>query len=263
VPNSSALHRPSVVTFDCWATLITETESRSAPTARARIVADFVDADAARIRAALDAAWRQHQTFWHRRRAFTGADMTRMTLEMLGVDLDAARLRELTEKLEEEVLDHEIRALSGSRDSLERLVAQGVRCALICDTGYTPGRVVRKLLERVGLLQYLEVTIFSDEIGVPKPHARAFAGALDALGVPPSRAVHVGDLRRSDIAGARAFGMGSVRITLHHDDAEWGPGVNAGVIDCATAGCAPPCERPEADAVVGTYSELMRALGYG
>ena len=61
-----------------------------------------------------------------------------------------------------------------------------------------------------GLLEVLEITVFSDEAGVPKPHPRIFAHTLEALGVAPDATVHVGDLRRTDVAGARAAGMGTV-----------------------------------------------------
>jgi FMN phosphatase YigB (HAD superfamily) len=74
--------------------------------------------------------------------------------------------------------------------------------------------------------------------------------------------VHVGDLRRSDIAGARSVGMGSVRIAAHHDDSDGGPAETAGVIDCGLAGCAPPCPRPEADAIASSHAHLLELLAY-
>jgi FMN phosphatase YigB (HAD superfamily) len=74
--------------------------------------------------------------------------------------------------------------------------------------------------------------------------------------------VHVGDLRRSDIAGARAAGMGSVRFTALNDDAPRATRSRAGVIDCVAAGCEPPCEAPEAHAVVASYAALLETLGY-
>jgi hypothetical protein len=55
--------------------------------------------------------------------------------------------------------------------------------------------------------------------------------------------------------------MGSVRITVENDDADVDPGPNAGVIGCNDAGCAPPCDRPEADAVAADYQELRELLG--
>src|SRR5262249_16495894 len=99
--------------------------------------------------------------------------------------------------------------------------------------------------------------------GVPKPDARAFAAALSGLGVIADGAVHVGDLRRSDVAGAQGVAMGAVRFAGHHDDASEGSSDDAGVIDCRAAKCAPPCPRPPAHAVIRTYDELCPLLGYG
>jgi putative hydrolase of the HAD superfamily len=157
-------------------------------------------------------------------------------------------------------LDREICAIEGARELLATLRGAGIRTALICDTGFTPGRVVRSLLARVGLLPQLEVAIFSDETGVHKPHARAFTSALSGLGTSAAGAVHVGDLRRSDVAGAQAAGMTAVRFRGHHDDADEMPNARAGVISCDAAGCSPPCARPEADVVVDTYAALAEWL---
>jgi putative hydrolase of the HAD superfamily len=258
------LFRPNTVTFDCWETLLTEAGSsqRHLRSARARILGARTGTDPEAAEAALRDAWREHQISWHRRAAFTGRDMTLACLRALGVTLDSANAERLIDELESEILTHNVVAVAGSRETLEALARLGVRRALICDTGYSPGRVVRQLLARVGLLEYLEVQVFSDEVGVPKPHAHAFRAALDGLGVGPRGAVHVGDLRRSDVAGARAFDMGSVRITVENDDAAVDPDPHASVIGCNEAGCSPPCDRPEADAVVADYRELRELLGF-
>ena len=62
-----------------------------------------------------------------------------------------------------------VESLAGARETLAALRERGVPTALICDTGLTPGRVVRAHLERHGLLAHLDVQVFSDEEGVPKP----------------------------------------------------------------------------------------------
>jgi len=76
---------------------------------------------------------------------------------------------------------------------------------------------------------------FSDEVGTYKPAPEIFAAALGMLGADAAEAVHVGDLRRTDIAGARAMGMGSIRYRGLADDL--GPG-------------------PEADFVIDDHREL-------
>ncbi len=251
---------PRAVTFDCWATLLFETDSRRAPVARARILAETTGVDEARAAAALASAWRRHQIEWHRVTVFAGPEITRHAIETLRTPLAPERFAELVTKLESAALENEVCAIEGAREILEALRHAGIRRALICDTGFTPGSVIRRLLDRTGLLDLLEVTVFSNEVGVPKPHIRAFTTALTALGVSPKDAIHVGDLRRSDVAGARAAGMASVRFRGHHDDTESGPGHNAGVIDCTLAGCSPACARPEADVVIGSFAELMGLL---
>ena len=262
VPNQR-LWRPRAVTFDCWATLIYEVNTHNAPEARVRIVSELTGAAPEDARAALRASWRRHQILWHHGVAFTAVDMTKQTLETLGVNLDDARERELIAALETEALGHDVLALDGARDLLARLARAGVRRALICDTGFTPGRVVRQLLERVGLLEFLETTAFSDEIGVPKPNPKMFLTVLSTLDVAPVAAVHVGDLRRSDVAGAKKVEMGTIRLRALHDDTGEAIGRQAGVIDCMAAGCMPPCERPEADAVADSHRHLSELLGFG
>jgi FMN phosphatase YigB (HAD superfamily) len=256
------------VTFDCWSTLIyeasaahdTATRKLTGSERRAARMARALDMDPQPIAAAFAQSWSEHQRAWHKREAFTGAHMLEHSLQLLGLPLTAAERAQLLADLEEEILERDVVAIEGARALLSHLRDRGIRTALICDTGFTPGRVVRKLLERQALLPLLEHTVFSDEIGVAKPHPRAFESALQALGVAAKGAVHVGDLRRSDVAGARAVGMGSVRFSGQHDDHDDATGRGAGVSDCAAAGCTPPCARPEADEVVGTYAALQALL---
>jgi FMN phosphatase YigB (HAD superfamily) len=257
------LARPHTVTFDCWSTLIHEAGTNHGVSKRARMLANAAGVAEGEARAALGAAWRHHQIQWHSRVAFTAHDMTAHALAALGASLDGPRLADLVTALEDEALKSEIRVLPGARETLERLRRANVRRALICDTGFSPGRVVRRLLDRVGLLEHLEVTVFSDEIGVPKPHPRAFTKALEALSVSREGAVHIGDLRRSDVAGAMASGMGTIRITAHHDDSDDAPRSGAGIIDCSTAGCEPVCERPEAHVIAATYADIDEMFGFG
>jgi putative hydrolase of the HAD superfamily len=234
------------VTFDCWGTLLFERDPAHAQERRVEAVVRVARSggallDAAAARAALDAAWRKHWDAWHARRATGSAEMSGWVLEAVAVDAAAraALGAELERAFAEAALESEIAALEGSRRTLEWLAAAGVRRALVCDTGFSPGRVVRQLLARTDLLDLLEVLAFSDEVGVPKPEARIFEHALGALGAEPAAALHVGDLRRTDIAGARSLGMRTVRIRDHYDDAS---------------------ELPEADHVADSHAHLRELL---
>lgn len=254
--------KPHTVTFDCWQTLIYEQRTgEGLASGRVAVLQEATGASASDISAAFADAWVAHQRAWHRLVAFNGPEITQHVLQALGHrDWDATKLTELTTVLEDELLGHDIRAIDGTVELLTELRGAGVRTALICDTGFSPGRVVRRLLERVGLLEHLEVQIFSDEIRAPKPHPLAFSSALEGLGVLAEGAVHVGDLRRSDIAGARAVGMGTIRFRGRNDDGDAVAQAGSALLDCTRAGCDPMCRRPEADVIVSSYAELRDRL---
>ena len=214
---------PRAVTFDCWRTLIYESSWETAHGLRvaaleraARRAGRVLEpGEAGR---AFDAAWSRHMDLWTREVATGARDVAHWALEEIGVDPRGEHFESLLEAFEEASHSGGVRAVEGALETLTRLDAAGIRCALICDTGLTPGRVVRRLLDGEGLLERLRETIFSDEWSLPKPHPRVFEAALEALGVTAEEAVHVGDLRRTDVAGARAVGMGTIRIRASNDD---------------------------------------------
>jgi len=235
--------RPAAVTFDCWGTLLVEKHPGETHARRVQAVVDTA-ARAGRVlaaseaRRALDAGWSRHFQLWEGGVASGAAEIAGWSLAAIG--LTEGHLQgALASRLAEATLESDVRALEGARDSLARLDAEGVRLALVCDTGFSPGRVVRKLLAREGLGELLSVQVYSDEAGVPKPHRRVFELALRELGHEPEQALHVGDLRRTDVAGGRGAGLGTVRIRAHYDD---------------------PAPLPEADAVADSHGQLRELL---
>ncbi len=68
-------------------------------------------------------------------------------------------------------------------------------------------------LERAGLAGSFDAIVSSAEAGVAKPDAAVFRVALDRLGVPPERALHIGD-GESDEAGAAGAGMAFEPVPL-------------------------------------------------
>ena len=95
---------------------------------------------------------------------------------------------------------------------LEALKYRGCSLGLISNTAMTSGATFRVYLKRLGLLQFFDAVVFSDEIGWAKPSGRVFRQALDALGVPPDAAVHVGDDLATDVGGALKAGLRAVWI---------------------------------------------------
>ena len=101
-------------------------------------------------------------------------------------------------------------AIRSSLDALPALAATGVRLAIVSNSDGT----VEERLVRAGVAQVgpgpgvaLLALIDSGVVGVEKPDPRIFELALTACGVRPEAAVHVGDSRRTDVAGALAAGI--------------------------------------------------------
>jgi putative hydrolase of the HAD superfamily len=78
-------------------------------------------------------------------------------------------------------------------------IGERLRAAGVCQEGPGPlGRV-----ERV---------IDSGAVGVEKPDPRIFQLALEAVGVAPDEALHVGDSTRADVDGATGAGVGAIHL---------------------------------------------------
>lgn len=109
------------------------------------------------------------------------------------------------------------RVRDGAVDDLATLAATGLRLALVSNTEH--GHAERALRER-GVCQVgpgpgvpVEAILDSALVGVAKPDPAIFRMCLARLGgIPPERAVHVGDSIRMDVEGARAAGLGAIHL---------------------------------------------------
>lgn len=205
------------VTYDCWGTLLADSDWDASLALRRSALSDALNISEDEAADLLRRAWDRHDEAWKEIETFGPGRMAAYCLEAKGVD-DDELLTELTKQFEEASFQCGFQAVDGAVGVLSALRTAGIGRALVCDTGFTPGRIVRQMLDEVGLLEYLDVLCFSDEVGVPKPGNEIFTKALAGLGVRPTEAVHVGDLRRTDIAGAHDVGMHAVRFRGVHDD---------------------------------------------
>ena len=83
--------------------------------------------------------------------------------------------------------------------------------ALACVSDWDIG--LEEQLAKVGIDHHFDFVITSAEVGAPKPDPTIFEEALRRLGVPSSRALHVGD-GEGDRAGAAAAGMAFEPVPL-------------------------------------------------
>lgn len=205
------------VTYDCWGTLLRDHDWEGAQVVRRSALRRFLDLSEEEAQELLDEAWAKHDEAWKQVETFGPGRMAAYCLEARGV-FDDEQIKALTKEFEEASFEGGVDAVEGAAETLEKLRSHNIRIGLVCDTGFSSGRVVRRLLEETALAQYIEVFCFSDEVGVPKPGHEIFDKALAELGVRPPEAVHVGDLKRTDIAGAHDVGMHAVRFVGVHND---------------------------------------------
>jgi putative hydrolase of the HAD superfamily len=120
-------------------------------------------------------------------------------------------LPQLVEAYVSPILDDPPDLIEGAKEILLSINKRCYKIGMVCNTGTTPGKTIRVLLERMRIKGYFAVTIFSDELGIRKPDPRIFLHTLAQLKSQPQSSVHVGDLIDADVGGARNVGM----VTVH------------------------------------------------
>ena len=93
----------------------------------------------------------------------------------------------------------------GRFSMLDRIREAGLRIGVISNFDHTPA--AHRLLERRGLIGYMDVVVVSEEEGFRKPSPRLFLKAAERLGVVPGEILFVGDTFEADVAGPQAVGM--------------------------------------------------------
>ena len=231
------------LTFDFWCTLYYYEQSPELLRLQhLRSVLDnagHMDISDRQILLTLHRTWGAWDRVWRGEQQTFGADeWLRRFLEELQVTLPAPTFAQAVRDMVK-VAAQVALPVAEVAAVLPRL-AQHYRLGLVSDTGIIPGEGLRALLARDGLLGYFSALTFSDEFGRSKPYPAVFNATLALLDTPAQQAVHIGDLRYTDVGGAQSVGMRTIRY--------------AGVRDDDTPFC------PDADAVIYRYSELEPLL---
>ena len=130
-------------------------------------------------------------------------------LEEINVKIPQTDVDLLTREFESEMLQDPPPLKKGVKNTLEEL-APDYQIGLISNTGVTPGKVLSKVLDEYGILQFFEATIYSDETGLFKPHPKMFEIPLKKFNCSPLNAIHIGDMLETDIKGAKDFKMKTI-----------------------------------------------------
>jgi putative hydrolase of the HAD superfamily len=248
VPASS---RPPIraVTFDFWDTIVAAVVGSGDGMRRLQIDRFAATIQAAgravpsgQLAEAFDANWARFEERWVTNAGqHTPADSVDLIAAHVGLDLEPALREDLIDGFRLVGEQVPLETGVGIEQALRSLRAAGMRTGIVCDVGLTPSPTLRWRLDELGLLPMFDAWSFSDESGWFKPAAEAFEPALDGLGVEAAATAHVGDSRRTDVAGARSLGMLAVRFTGFHD--------------------RPPDTGPEAHHVIDDHRSLPLLLG--
>ncbi len=79
-------------------------------------------------------------------------------------------------------------------------------------SNFTHAPVIYKSLRKVGISEFFNVVVVSDEIGWRKPSRHIFQEALNRLQIPASETVYIGDSPIEDIKGAKAAGLRTIFV---------------------------------------------------
>lgn len=98
--------------------------------------------------------------------------------------------------------------LPGTADMLAALKPR-YRLAVV--SNLTHGPAAHQMLQHLDLARHFEVILVSGDLGYRKPHPQIFRSLVEALDLPPSAIVFVGDDPRTDVQGSFDAGMRPVQ----------------------------------------------------
>jgi putative hydrolase of the HAD superfamily len=132
----------------------------------------------------------------------------------LGIGADSEGLHEELDSAFSEMIPKvgSWRAFPETRAVLERIRAREFRLGVISNAT----DLTRRVLDNLGLSQYFDFVIVSEEVGFRKPQPEIFRLAAKKGGAALNRSLHVGDKFAVDVVGASRAGMNAVLLDRAH-----------------------------------------------
>jgi putative hydrolase of the HAD superfamily len=134
-------------------------------------------------------------------------DGTLATLAALGIPLPTAEVEATIDTLMREALA-EARPMPGAVEAVRALRERGLRCGIVSSAVHHP--FLEWTIAQFGLGDAFGAIVTSASSGYYKTRPEIYLAALDALGVAPAEAIHVGDSYRFDVQGARRAGLRAI-----------------------------------------------------
>jgi putative hydrolase of the HAD superfamily len=211
------------VTFDLWETLLFEEDgSNSQRTAvRCKNLADALNAvgiksSEEQVKSAMDKTILALLKIWENNRDISHLGQLRLFLKRVNSPLKRLKkgwIKELSAAYVSPIFEVPPYLNPDAERLFEWLGNLNEQIGLICNTGLTPGAVLREFLRQKGVAELFDVTIFSDEVRIRKPDTRIFKLTARALNVKPDAIIHIGDNLTTDIWGAKNAGFKAIHLS--------------------------------------------------
>jgi putative hydrolase of the HAD superfamily len=130
-------------------------------------------------------------------------------------EVTAEQLSAFYEEMEALFFQHPPRLLNAdTHEVFEELRSSNITISLLSNTGFIKGRTLRKRLDQLGIAEYMNFQLYSDEHGAAKPSPDFFASAYNNIStiktLNKEQILHTGDNPIADVKGALDFGFRSL-----------------------------------------------------
>lgn len=139
----------------------------------------------------------------------------------LGLKVESAEIRPMVDRLVR--LWHDGMYLDYDAESLLKALREKYVIGLITNWEHSPR--IFELVDELGLHDYFDSIVVSDDVKFAKPDPRIFQVALCKHGLLPSETIYVGDMD-VDVTGALAAGIKPVLIRRIGSNGVWDPYTN-------------------------------------
>ena len=142
---------------------------------------------------------------------YIGAGFARLAAQHGRTEVDPLALAAAVQSL---VDDAAVALRPGARIALDHAASVGP-VGLVTNG---PAASQRTKLDSLGITDRFSTMVFGAELPRKKPHARPFNQAVTRIGVPPSRALYVGNSLEYDVSGAQMAGLSVAWLCDDGDD---------------------------------------------
>ncbi|MCS6822097.1 MAG: HAD family hydrolase [Microscillaceae bacterium] len=102
-------------------------------------------------------------------------------------------------------------------ETLQIIRQKGIQIALLSNTGFIKGQTMRKFLKNSQILAHVDIAIFSNEVGICKPHPQIFELLIQRVS-NRAKLWHVGDSYEADYIGAVNMGLQAFLLQNSRDN---------------------------------------------